>query len=98
MLRNPVYFVFLILLGVSAYVTYTLNLWGPMLRMANAASQQAVEVGKDRLRAFLEQSDTGRQAMAMSGRSLDGQGIGLDSLDAHGKKRSVAAHEDDHET
>ncbi|KAI9679204.1 MAG: Dynamin-like GTPase that mediates homotypic ER fusion [Caeruleum heppii] len=67
-LRNPVYFLFLILLGVGAYITYTLNLWGPMLRMANGASQQAVEVGKERLREFLEMSDTGRQAVAMSGR------------------------------
>lgn len=66
-LRNPVYFVFLILLGAGAYVTYTLNLWGPMLRMSNAASQQAIEVFKERLREFLESSDTGRQAMAMSG-------------------------------
>ncbi|KAI9845634.1 MAG: Dynamin-like GTPase that mediates homotypic ER fusion [Sclerophora amabilis] len=71
-LRNPVYFLFLLLLGAGAYVTYTLNLWGPMLRMSNAASQQALEVGKERLREFLEASDTGRQAMEMSsaGRSL----------------------------
>ncbi|KAL8992247.1 MAG: hypothetical protein Q9169_007249 [Polycauliona sp. 2 TL-2023] len=65
-LRNPVYFLFLILLGIGAYVTYTLNLWGPMYQMANAASQQALEEGKKRLREFLEASDTGRQAMAMS--------------------------------
>ena len=42
-----------------------------MLRMANAASQQAVEVGKDRLREFLDApSPAGarprRQAMPMS--------------------------------
>lgn len=36
--------------------------------MTNAASAQAMEEGKKRLREFLEQSDTGRQAMAMSGR------------------------------
>merc|ERR1711939_545072 len=67
-LRNPVYFIFLILLAVAAYVTYTLNLWGPMLKMTNAASQQAIEEGKRRLRDFLEESPTARQAMAMSGR------------------------------
>ena len=66
-LRNPLYFVFLILLGVGGYVTYTLNLWGPIIRMSNAASAQGIEVFKERLRAFLETSDTGRQAMAMSG-------------------------------
>lgn len=51
-----------------------------MYQMANAASQQAVEEGKKRLREFLESSDTGRQAMAMSGqddiqlRKLNGNG------------------------
>ncbi|KAF1989152.1 protein SEY1 [Aulographum hederae CBS 113979] len=85
-LRNPVYFIFLILLATGAYVTYTLNLWGPMIRMANAASAQAVEVGKERLREFLESSDTGRQAMAMSGRRDDTGGIELDGLNRSGKK------------
>jgi hypothetical protein len=63
----------LILCGVGAYVTYTLNLWGPMARMANAASTQAVEVGKERLRDFLESSESGRQAMAMSGNAPRGE-------------------------
>jgi hypothetical protein len=62
-LRNPVYFIFLILAAVGAYVTYTLNLWGPMARMANAASAQALDVGKERLRDFLESSEGGRKAM-----------------------------------
>lgn len=53
------------MLGAGAYVTYTLNLWGPMLNMANAASAQALDEGKRRLREFLEASETGRQAMAM---------------------------------
>lgn len=53
-LRNPLYFVFLALAGVAAYVTYSLNLWGPMIRMGDAAVKQAVEVGKERLRDFLE--------------------------------------------
>ncbi|KAL8634603.1 MAG: hypothetical protein Q9228_007801 [Teloschistes exilis] len=33
--------------------------------MANAASAQALDEGKKRLREFLEESNTGRQAMAM---------------------------------
>ena len=65
-LRNPVYFIFLILLGAGAYVTYTLNLWGPMLRMTNAASTQGLEIFKEKLREFLESSETGRQAIGMS--------------------------------
>lgn len=54
------------MLGAGAYVTWTLNLWGPMFNMANAASAQALEEGKKRLRDFLESSDTGRQALGMS--------------------------------
>lgn len=83
------YFIFLILLGIGAYVTYTLNLWGPMARMANAASQQGLEVGKERLRAFLENSEAGRQAVAMSG--SDGrrmvEEVRMDRLNGDGKKR-----------
>ena len=87
-LRNPVYFMFLIVLGIGAYVTYTLNLWGPMLSMANAASAQAIEELKKKLREFLEASDTGRQAVAMSGqedivmRKLNGQGKTVRTGDA----------------
>jgi protein SEY1 len=74
-LRNPVYFMFLIILAIGAYVTYTLNLWGPMLKMANAASIQALEEGKKRLREFLEENPraahtlaatTGREEFEMS--------------------------------
>lgn len=54
-------------MGLGAYVTYQLNLWGPMMKMANAASQQALEEGKRKLREFLEASEGGRQAIAMSG-------------------------------
>ena len=71
-LRNPVYFIFLILLGVGAYVTYTLNLWGPMIRMANAASGQGLEIFKEKLREFLESSETGRQAIGMSAKGGGG--------------------------
>jgi hypothetical protein len=52
--------------AAAAYVTYYLNLWGPIIKMADAASRQALEEGKKRLREFLEASDTGRQAIAMS--------------------------------
>ena len=82
------YFIFLILLAVGAYVTYTLNLWGPMIRMSNAASQQAIEVGKERLREFLESSDTGRQAMAMSGSKPSG---GVDGVNGSARARPSTA-------
>jgi hypothetical protein len=93
-LRNPIYFIFLILLGVIAYITYTLNLWGPMIKMANAASQQAVEVGKERLRDFLESSDTARHAVAMGGRG-DSDGFSLNTLDSRGKRRVPSTKDDD---
>ena len=54
--------------------------------MANAASTQGLEVGKERLRAFLESSDTGRQAMAMSGNTVD---VRMDRLNGEGKKSQV---------
>lgn len=37
------------------------------MKMTEAASNQAMQEGKRRLRDFLESSDTGRQAIAMSG-------------------------------
>jgi hypothetical protein len=88
------YFILLILVGVAAYVTYTLNLWGPMLRMANAASAQAVEIGKEKLREFLESSDTGRQAIGMKGRD-DSDSISLNTLDSRGKRMALVEDDDD---
>jgi hypothetical protein len=88
------YFIFLILIGAAAYVTYTLNLWGPMLRMTNAATAQAVEIGKEKLREFLESSETGRQAIGMSGRG-ENDGISLNTLDSTGKRKTTGEDEDD---
>ncbi len=79
------------MVGVGAYVTYTLNLWGPMYQMANAASQQALEEGKKRLREFLESSDTGRQAMAMSGQD----DMQLRKLNGNGKATTVQDDDDE---
>jgi hypothetical protein len=69
-------------------VTYTLNLWGPMARMANAASAQALDIGKERLRDFLESSESGRQAMAMgNGRNnTSGESVRMDRLNGDGKR------------
>jgi hypothetical protein len=63
-----------------------------MARMANAASAQGLEVGKERLRTFLESSDTGRQAMAMSGGMNDTrrrEDVRMDRLNGDGKKSKV---------
>lgn len=76
-------------------MTYQLNLWGPIIKMTEAASNQALTEGKKRLREFLESSDSGRQAIAMStpgassGRAeehemsrLNGQGKASEDTDA----------------
>lgn len=83
---------FLIILAIGAYVTYTLNLWGPMLKMTNAASQQALEEFKKRLREFLESSDTGRQAIAMSG---GGEDIKMRKLNGFGRNAQDEEEDED---
>lgn len=60
-----------------------------MARMGNAASAQAIEIGKEKLREFLETSESGRRAMAQSG--LDSstrhrEEVRMDRLNANGKK------------
>lgn len=63
--------------------------------MANAASAQALDIGKERLREFLETSESGRRAMAQSGLDTNAtrssrDDIRMDRLNANGKK-----HEDE---
>lgn len=65
------------------------------MRMANAASAQAVEIGKEKLREFLESSDTGRQAMAMSGRAKDSDSISMNTLDSRGKRKQALDDDED---
>lgn len=64
-----------------------------MLRMANAASAQAVEVGKERLRDFLESSEGGRQAMGMAER-VGGDSVKLRPLDGRGKDKGDESDEE----
>src|SRR4051812_22097920 len=59
-LRNPVLFLLVIIMGGGLYVAYTLNLLGPMSQMANAAASQGVELGKAKLRDFIESNETAR--------------------------------------
>lgn len=58
--------------------------------MTNAAAQQALDIGKERLRDFLESSDTGRQALKMSARD-DGDNISLQALDSRGRRKARMA-------
>jgi hypothetical protein len=58
------------------------------MQMANAATQQAIEIGKDKLREFLENSETARQALAMPAKEgKDSDSISMDTLDSRGKMR-----------
>lgn len=88
----------LILFAGGTYVAYNLNLLGPMMQMANAATQQGVDIGKTKLREFLENNETARQALAMPAREKDSDSIGLKTLDSRGKLKresSVKEEEDD---
>ncbi|VVT48795.1 uncharacterized protein SAPINGB_P001955 [Magnusiomyces paraingens] len=53
-LRNPIFFLLLLLGGAGLYVTYSLNMWGPILSVTNAMVDRTIEVGKQRLREVLE--------------------------------------------
>jgi hypothetical protein len=98
--RNPFLILLVILTLSGLYVTYTLNLWGPILRMSNTMYNQAMEIAKEKLREFLESSDTGRQAMAMSagrGNATSSDDISLHTLDGEGKRKIKIEEDDDEE-
>lgn len=66
--------------------------------MSNAAMNQAVDIGKEKLRDFLEHSETGRQALKMNaGEGRDD--ISMHTLDIRGKRkpRKVADDESDYD-
>lgn len=67
-----------------------------MLRMANAASAQAMEIGKEKLRDFLENNETARQAIGVRARD-DSDMISLNSLDSKGKRKPSTEDDDDDE-
>ena len=101
MLRNPVLFLLLIVLAGATYIAYSLNLLGPMMQMGNAAWGQGLDIGKAKLREFLENNETARQAIGVpaavggpsggEGRRRQGSDVSLDSLDSRGKKKGAAA-------
>lgn len=63
-----------------------------MMQMGNAAINQGVELGKAKLREFLENSEMGRQAIAMPPRDSDS--ISLQTLDSRGKRRTTGGMDD----
>lgn len=64
-----------------------------MMQMANAASNQAVDIGKQKLRDFLENNETARTAVGMPARK-DTDAISLDTLDSRGKRREEDDEDD----
>lgn len=57
-----------------------------MMQMGNAAANQAVEIGKERLREFLQNNEMARNALAVPANGGAVGGIRLDALDANGKR------------
>ena len=64
-----------------------------MVQMTNAATNQAVEIAKGKLREFLENNETARQAIGMPGRQ--DTGISMDTLDSRGKRQQQSRPDDD---
>ncbi|KAK5661043.1 hypothetical protein OQA88_12422 [Cercophora sp. LCS_1] len=94
-LRNPVLFVLILLMGGGTYVAYNLNLLGPMMQMGGAAYNQAIEIGKQKLREFLENNEMARQAIALPAKQRDSDSISMDTLDSAGKKKQRSLIDDD---
>ncbi|GFP58266.1 protein SEY1 [Trichoderma asperellum] len=92
-LRNPIMFILLILIGGGTYTAWYLNLLGPMMQMGNAAVNQGVDIAKQQLRDFVSNSDTARQALAMPARQ--DSDVSMDTLDSRGRKKNESGSPDD---
>ncbi|KAH8130172.1 protein SEY1 [Trichoderma asperellum] len=92
-LRNPIMFILLILIGGGTYTAWYLNLLGPMMQMGNAAVNQGVDIAKQQLRDFVSNSDTARQALAMPARH--DSDVSMDTLDSRGRKKNESDSPDD---
>ncbi|OXV06461.1 hypothetical protein Egran_05773 [Elaphomyces granulatus] len=93
-LRNPAFFFLIFISAIVAYVTYQLNLWGPIMKMVDAASRQAMDEGKRKLREFLEASEAGREAIAMSSGVKSGRIEEYEMSNINGKASSKNAAEE----
>ncbi|KAK8107654.1 SEY1 [Apiospora kogelbergensis] len=94
-LRNPVLFLLLIVIMGGTYVAYIFNLLGPMMQVSNAAWGQGIDIGKQKLREFIESNDTARQAISMPARGRDSDSVSMDTLDSRGRKKSSKSMDDD---
>lgn len=94
-LRNPLLFLFCIMIAAAGYVTYTLNLWGPMLSVTSAMTERSVEIAKQKLREFLDvphelknQSQRGKRPVAVAV-SQEGEEIQMEDLSAKLKRNEL---------
>ena len=84
----------LVILMGGTFISYQLNLLGPMMQMTNAATNQAVEIGKEKLREFLQNNEMARQALSMT-QDSSGDGIDLEVLNSNGRRRESTWPGDD---
>ena len=92
--RNPFLILLVCLVVAAAYVTYQMNLWGPIIRMTAAAIDQAKEIAREKLREFVEAGESAnRQRVAMGSRTngTDADAISLHSLDENGRRRTKSS-------
>jgi protein SEY1 len=94
-LRNPLLFLLLLLIAGGTYVAYHLNLLGPMMHMGNAAFTQGIDIGKERLREYIMNSEAAKQAIGVQANSGNTTDVGMDRLDSHGKKVETSKEDDD---
>ncbi|SCU87352.1 LAME_0D09758g1_1 [Lachancea meyersii CBS 8951] len=53
-IRNPLFVTLLLIFGVAFYFVHKLNLWNPLLTLANSAVSETKALAKDKIMGFLE--------------------------------------------
>ncbi|GAA6002408.1 hypothetical protein JCM10207_001105 [Rhodosporidiobolus poonsookiae] len=51
-IRSPIYFTMLLILGAAAYVTWTLNMTGPVIAVARGVSNEVIKTVNDQLHTY----------------------------------------------
>ncbi|GAA6042278.1 hypothetical protein JCM8097_000611 [Rhodosporidiobolus ruineniae] len=53
-IRSPIYFTFLLIAGAAAYVTYTLNMTGPVFAVARGVSNEVIRTVNEQLHNYFQ--------------------------------------------
>lgn len=96
--RNPLLILLVCMIAAAMYVTYQMNLWGPIIRMSVAAAEQAKEIAREKLREFVEAGESANRERVARGSSsgrrrgrgtngTDADAISLEELDGDGRRR-----------